>query len=234
MSSSSGDIFVGNLSLFTTSYGLSLYFSQFGVVSSVRLLHHRDSLKSRRYGFVTFQNARDAEKVVFEASAVKHYLDGHALDVKRAVRSVSANDEVDRKIFVHGLCDGVDEGVLKKHFEAAVGQVEGVVVPKSGYAFVTFVMADAAAFAIQTGSYSINGCEVRVKAAKPRKRQPTSPSNAVGLLGPHPFEMYYFNVFYSQAMSQQLTLQQKSPLPTAAAARSSYSARFIPYPLKNE
>ncbi len=72
------DIFVGNLSLYTSEPRLREHFSRFGTVEDVRIMYHKDSNKSRRFGFVTFQHPGSI-KLVFQQT--RHFLDGKDLQV---------------------------------------------------------------------------------------------------------------------------------------------------------
>mmetsp|Transcript_40213 Transcript_40213/g.67201 ORF Transcript_40213/g.67201 Transcript_40213/m.67201 type:complete len:198 (-) Transcript_40213:1891-2484(-) len=56
-------VFVGGISWKADEAALSNFFSSWGKVTSVRLIMDRETGKSKGYGFVTFQNQGDAEKV---------------------------------------------------------------------------------------------------------------------------------------------------------------------------
>mmetsp|Transcript_16985 Transcript_16985/g.27997 ORF Transcript_16985/g.27997 Transcript_16985/m.27997 type:complete len:196 (+) Transcript_16985:223-810(+) len=56
-------VFVGGISWKADEAALSNFFSNWGKVVSVRLIIDRETGKSKGYGFVTFQNPSDAEKV---------------------------------------------------------------------------------------------------------------------------------------------------------------------------
>merc|ERR1712018_187740 len=78
------DIFVGNLSLYTTDQRLGDYFSRSsGEVESVRIQRDRFTGRSRRFGFISFKNESSVENAL---KSISHWVDGMQLDVKRAFK----------------------------------------------------------------------------------------------------------------------------------------------------
>ncbi len=86
--SSELDIFVGNLSLFTDESSLKEYFERYGKVNDVRVMHHNDSKKSRRFGFVTFEDAATVQTVLQWPE--KHFLAGKYLETNYAIKKPAA------------------------------------------------------------------------------------------------------------------------------------------------
>ncbi|MBW1879400.1 MAG: RNA-binding protein [Deltaproteobacteria bacterium] len=77
-------LFVGGLSWNTTDDGLNEAFAQFGEVTEAKVINDRDTGRSRGFGFVTFEDAKDAD-------AAASSLDGSTLD-GRSIRVNEANE----------------------------------------------------------------------------------------------------------------------------------------------
>jgi len=75
-------LFVGGLSWNTTSEGLRAAFSRFGAIVEASVIPDRDTGRSRGFGFVTFENPRDADAAIQEMSGGE--LDGRTLKVNHA------------------------------------------------------------------------------------------------------------------------------------------------------
>ena len=75
-------LFVGSLSWDTTSEGLSQAFASFGETSEAVVITDRESGRSRGFGFVTFNEAADADKAIAEMDGKE--LDGRTIKVNEA------------------------------------------------------------------------------------------------------------------------------------------------------
>jgi cold-inducible RNA-binding protein len=75
-------LFVGGLSWGTTDDGLRTAFEEFGPTIDVKVITDRDTGRSRGFGFVTFENAEDAERA--KASMNGTELDGRTIAVDEA------------------------------------------------------------------------------------------------------------------------------------------------------
>jgi hypothetical protein len=75
-------LFVGGLSWDTTSDGLRAAFEKFGPIVEATVIPDRDTGRSRGFGFVTFENSRDADESVKQMHGAE--LDGRTLKVNRA------------------------------------------------------------------------------------------------------------------------------------------------------
>lgn len=60
----SKSIYVGNMSYSTQESDLNELFSEYGEVSSVKIISDRDSGRSKGFGFVEMANADDADKAI--------------------------------------------------------------------------------------------------------------------------------------------------------------------------
>ncbi|XP_072911451.1 uncharacterized protein [Hemitrygon akajei] len=59
--SDEGKLFVGGLSLDTDEQALEEHFSKYGQITEVRVIKNRETMASRGFGFVTFDNPEDAK-----------------------------------------------------------------------------------------------------------------------------------------------------------------------------
>jgi cold-inducible RNA-binding protein len=59
-------LFVGNIPFVATDEELNQHFSQVGKVEEARIIRHRDTNKSRGFGFVTMSTEAEAEKAIKE------------------------------------------------------------------------------------------------------------------------------------------------------------------------
>lgn len=75
-------LFVGGLSWDTDTNGLRDAFEQYGEVSDAIVITDRDTGRSRGFGFVTFENAGDAQTAMDEMNGAT--LDGRAIKVDEA------------------------------------------------------------------------------------------------------------------------------------------------------
>jgi RNA recognition motif-containing protein len=75
-------LFVGGLSWDTTTEDLRTAFAKFGAVSDVAVVLDRATGRSRGFGFVTFENANDANEAIKAMNGAE--LDGRTLKVNAA------------------------------------------------------------------------------------------------------------------------------------------------------
>jgi RNA recognition motif-containing protein len=75
-------IYVGNMSYGTTEEGLTTLFSQYGEVSSVKLITDRDTGRAKGFGFVSMNDDNAALKAIEELNG-KEY-DGRTLRINEA------------------------------------------------------------------------------------------------------------------------------------------------------
>ena len=75
-------LFVGGLSWNTTDDGLRTSFEEFGTVTEAKVITDRDSGRSRGFGFVTFDDADDADAAIEKMNGTE--LDGRTLNVNVA------------------------------------------------------------------------------------------------------------------------------------------------------
>ena len=75
-------LFVGGLSWDTSDEGLRDAFERFGEVTEAKVINDRDTGRSRGFGFVTYEQASDAEAAMSEMDGAT--LDGRQLRVNEA------------------------------------------------------------------------------------------------------------------------------------------------------
>ncbi len=75
-------LFVGGVSWGTTDDGLREAFERFGEVAEAKIITDRETGRSRGFGFVTFNNAEDADNAIQEMDGTE--LDGRAVRVNEA------------------------------------------------------------------------------------------------------------------------------------------------------
>ena len=87
-------LFVGNLSWNVDDNALQQAFSPFGEVAEAKVITHRDSGRSRGFGFVTFTNDQEADAALAEMNGKE--MDGRAINVNVAREKREQSDEGDR------------------------------------------------------------------------------------------------------------------------------------------
>jgi RNA recognition motif-containing protein len=67
------NIFVSNISFKVREQSLSELFSQFGEVTSVRIIKDKETKRSRGFGFVEMANDEDGQKAIDALNGTEHY-----------------------------------------------------------------------------------------------------------------------------------------------------------------
>ncbi|OXB71688.1 UNVERIFIED_CONTAM: hypothetical protein H355_014892 [Colinus virginianus] len=144
-------IFVGSLPPGTTKEALSDLMKKFGTVDDVVIMMDRITGASRGFGFVTFTEASAVNECM---QAKPHVIDGHEVDVRRAIprgQAVTRYDEdQENKIFIGGIPDDLTEGRPR------------------GFGFVTFLYTHSAVNAV--GMHDIEGTIIEAKKAEAREQ----------------------------------------------------------------
>jgi len=159
-------IFVGGLGLNTSTQRLREHFVHFGEIVDTVVLRWPDG-RSRGFGYVFFADAAAANAALGEM----HKIDGHEVDVKRAVPGTN-------KLFVGGLPQSSSAAELREYFEW-FGVVSDAVIMKDpatnrsrGFGFVCFQAGQDGAAAVASclqdcRSHQLRGKWIEVKAAAP-------------------------------------------------------------------
>ena len=75
-------LYVGGLSWNTDDHGLRMAFEQHGEISEAKVITDRETGRSRGFGFITFNEASDADNAIEQMNGVE--LDGRTLNVNEA------------------------------------------------------------------------------------------------------------------------------------------------------
>jgi len=176
-----GKMFIGGLSWETTQEKLQDYFSKYGELTDSVVMRDGPSGRSRGFGFVTYKNPDDCDRVIEESP---HTLDGRSIDPKLAVsRAEQARGHTFRtkKIFVGGLSPSTTEETITKFF-SQFGEVTETLLmydkatnrPR-GFAFVSFEKELSVDKLVQKPFHEIDGKTIEVKKAEPKGQAPPPP-----------------------------------------------------------
>ncbi len=67
------NIFISNISFKVREQALSDLFSQYGTVTSVRIIKDKESRRSKGYGFVEMENDNEAQAAIDALNGTEHY-----------------------------------------------------------------------------------------------------------------------------------------------------------------
>ncbi|KAJ0576438.1 putative RNA recognition motif domain, nucleotide-binding alpha-beta plait domain superfamily [Helianthus annuus] len=174
---SAGKLFVGGIAWETSEESFSNYFSNYGELTDSVIMMDKITGRPRGFGFVTFANASDADKVLEQ----DHVIDGRPVEVKRTVprentqggsRGVSRT----KKIFVGGIPLTLMEDELKEYFSNYGDILEHQIMldhvtgRSRGFGFVTFDSEDAVDKIFADGQlHELGGKQVEIKRAEPKR-----------------------------------------------------------------
>ncbi|KAK0189737.1 hypothetical protein F5146DRAFT_932387 [Armillaria mellea] len=176
LSATCSKMFIGGLNWDTTDEGLRDYFSQFGKVDAVTIM--RDpSGTSRGFAFLTFEDPAAVQVV----TAQDHFLDGKAIDPKRAIPREEHLRNT--RYFVGGLAPSTTSDSMKEFFSVYGKVVDATVMldresgRSKGFGFVTF--EDAANSDQLVGkNLVLDDKQIEVKTAQPRSQREQARNNA--------------------------------------------------------
>eukprot|EP01001_Neometanema_parovale_P006693 NODE_3043_length_1289_cov_85.101201_g2888_i0.p1 GENE.NODE_3043_length_1289_cov_85.101201_g2888_i0~~NODE_3043_length_1289_cov_85.101201_g2888_i0.p1 ORF type:complete len:349 (+),score=101.13 NODE_3043_length_1289_cov_85.101201_g2888_i0:65-1111(+) len=169
-------VFVGGLPHNVTREMLETWFKQFGAIAEVILPNDPISGGTKGYGFINFEKQEAMEAALKHTT---HLIGDKTADVKQAQArrpqdAAAAASEENRKVFVGGLPQGIQQDEIKQHF-AQFGNVTDVFLATDqatgklkGFAFVTFEDDNGAQAALVFQGHSIGGKNVDVKPSNKR------------------------------------------------------------------
>jgi len=186
-------LYIAGVSWNTTDDGLFNFFSRYGTVVSAQIQRDRQTGRSRGFGFVSFEDASSAEKVLADQNLS---LDGRRMEIKAAVPRgmVGQLEEQQRfasqrpkKVFVAGIADTVSEDELKEHF-SQYGPITECYIQKDrttgesrGFGFVSYENPDDVDKVLQKPSQKIGEkCVVDIKVARPKEAPAAAGRGAPG------------------------------------------------------
>ncbi|KAH7868309.1 uncharacterized protein C8R40DRAFT_845610 [Lentinula edodes] len=168
-------LFIGGLNWDTTDEGLRNYFSQFGKVDACTIM--RDpSGTSRGFAFLTFEDPN----AVVTVTAREHFLDGKAIDPKRAIPREEHLRNT--RYFVGGLAPSTTSDSMKEFFTTYGKVVDATVMldresgRSKGFGFVTFEDANNADQLVGK-NIVLDEKQIEVKMAQPRSQRDQNRSN---------------------------------------------------------
>ncbi|XP_076953374.1 heterogeneous nuclear ribonucleoprotein 1-like [Bidens hawaiensis] len=174
--SSAGKLFVGGIAWETSQASFSSYFSNYGEITDSVIMMDKVTGRPRGFGFVTFANSADADKVLEQ----DHVIDGRPVEVKRTVprensqgsRGVSRT----KKIFVGGIPLTLTEDELREYFSNYGDIIDNQIMldhvtgRSRGFGFVTFDSEDAVDKIFADGQlHELGGKQVEIKRAEPKR-----------------------------------------------------------------
>jgi len=182
-------LYVGSLNkVLVDDADLKQYFEKYGSVIDASI-KRSPSGESRGFGFVLFENAASADKVIAEQkNGFLFDIKGQSAIVKRAMPSDALKEKTSKtiwKIFVGGLSKRTTEEDLWKHF-GEYGGVKAVQVKRDfqtklsrGFAFVELMDEDGFTKCVIRKNHQIGGkiCEVRPALHGPVANFSTPASN---------------------------------------------------------
>ncbi|KAI1703171.1 RNA recognition motif domain-containing protein [Ditylenchus destructor] len=164
-------LMISGLSHHTTEVALCVCFSKKWDVTNCRIPRNKQTGASLKYGFVEFETVEQAK----HALEFDHFIDG-----KQVIVLMSGYKEFDEKyrIFVGGLLKETSGDALHEHFSKFGDIFECHIVRNEdnssrGFGYVTYKSQDSVDGALNSQSHSIDGKEVYVNPATPRRNELT-------------------------------------------------------------
>ncbi|KAI1703170.1 RNA recognition motif domain-containing protein [Ditylenchus destructor] len=164
-------LMVAGMSKETTVAALREYFSKKWDVTKCFIVRNKQTGASLKYGFVEFETVEQAK----HALESDHFINGKQVNAK-----MNDNKEltVKYKIFVGGLLIDTSGDTLHKHFskfgdifECGIVRMENNI--SKGFGYVTYKSQDSVDRALNSRPHSIDGKEVFVEHATPRRNELT-------------------------------------------------------------
>merc|ERR1719410_636722 len=154
-------LFVGNVAKTVTTDEFKNYFQAYGPTSDLILMTVPGNKSEHRgFGFVTFENPSDADKVLAET----HELHGRTLNVNVAKGRT-------KKFFVGGLArDKTTTDSMRAYFEQYAEIEDIFVLQDRGFGFVTLIEDGDNLKPVEENTWhEIDGKKCEVKVARPRE-----------------------------------------------------------------
>ena len=88
------NIFVSNISFKVREQALSELFSQYGEVTSVRIIKDKETKRSKGFGFVEMANDADGQKAIDALNGTEHYERPLVVSIAKGRPEKSNSEEV--------------------------------------------------------------------------------------------------------------------------------------------
>ncbi|KAG7441630.1 uncharacterized protein BT62DRAFT_936943 [Guyanagaster necrorhizus] len=159
-------MFIGGLNWDTTDESLRNYFSQFGKVDACTIMRDAGG-RSRCFAFLTFDDPASVNAVMVK----EHFLDGKAIDPKRAIPRQEHQRAT--KLFIGGLAGSVTSESMREFFSQFGKVIDSTVMldretgRSKGFGFISFEDTNVQPL-LGFGNLEIDGKLIDVKLAQPR------------------------------------------------------------------
>ena len=161
------------------------YFGQYGAITEVLQLYHRDTDRKKGVGFITFEDEDAVDKIVLIGA---HIIKGRAIEAQKAMTEKSMNDikagyeesnkkpadptdRIMRRLFVRRLSPETTLEDLNAHF-GQFGEVVDSDIPihkrtgqRATYAFLTYASLEQVDECMKSRPHTLNDKEVIVRRA---------------------------------------------------------------------
>ncbi|CAD7698390.1 unnamed protein product [Ostreobium quekettii] len=162
-----GKLFLGGLDSTTTKESLTMYCCRWGELIDAVVM------EGRGFGFVTFEDPRNAQNFLEHRS---HVIDGKGVEAKAAVpKGTGGSSNLTKKLFVGGTGELSDED-FRLHFER-FGEIQDAAIVRRadgasrGFGFVTFSNEMSVEKCLVL-HHELNGRKVDLRRAVPKDQMP--------------------------------------------------------------
>ncbi|GLT94225.1 hypothetical protein SLE2022_119780 [Rubroshorea leprosula] len=182
---SPGKIFIGGLAKDTTLEQFTKYFERYGEITDYVIMKDRHTGRPRGFGFITFADPSVVDTVMQE----DHVINGKQVEIKRTIpKGASQSSDIKtRKIFVGGIPTTMTEDEFKDFFSKYGKVLEHEVIRdhatkrSRGFGFIVFDSEKVVDNLLAEGNMiDIQGTQVEIKKAEPRKPSNPAPGPAYG------------------------------------------------------
>lgn len=90
------NIFVSNISFKVREQALTELFSQYGEVTSVRIIKDKETKRSKGFGFVEMANDADGQKAIDALNGTEHYERPLVVSIAKGRPEKSSSEEVNQ------------------------------------------------------------------------------------------------------------------------------------------
>ncbi|KAJ1697825.1 hypothetical protein LUZ63_006337 [Rhynchospora breviuscula] len=176
-------IFVGGLPRETREDEFRAHFGKYGTIIDAVIMKDRFTQKPRGFGFITYDDPAVVDTVIEDI----HSFHGKEVEIKRTIPKGAAplKDFKTKKIFVGGLPSSINDDEFREFF-SKFGKVTDHEIIRDhatsrprGFGFIVFDSDKAVddLFAKKGNMIDLNGSQVEIKKAEPKKNSSNQPSH---------------------------------------------------------